>query len=83
MIQAKPLQFADRLHPLMARALLELWLRAAVNKVEGALRRVVAERNASPGAAVRSEPVERRTAALAKSEGGTEGRSAGGGAPAH
>jgi hypothetical protein len=79
MIQAKPLQFAERLHPLMARALLELWLRAAVNKVEGALRRVVAERRVGPGAAVRSEPVERRTAAFAKSEGGTEGRSAGGG----
>jgi hypothetical protein len=38
MIQAKPLKFAQRVHPLMARALVELWLRAAVNKVVGALR---------------------------------------------
>ncbi|HEY7700438.1 MAG TPA: TetR/AcrR family transcriptional regulator [Vicinamibacteria bacterium] len=37
---------------------------------------------ASPGAAVRSEPVERRTVARTKSAGGTERSSAGGGAPA-
>ncbi|HEY7816845.1 MAG TPA: signal peptidase II [Vicinamibacteria bacterium] len=38
---------------------------------------------ASPEPAVRSEPVERRTAARAKSEGGTARGSAGGGAPVH
>jgi 16S rRNA (adenine1518-N6/adenine1519-N6)-dimethyltransferase len=51
--------------------------RAETLKVEefAELSRICAERRerrASPGAAVRSEPVERRTAARAKSEGGTE-----------